>query len=123
MAHTKASASLIRKLDLRGGNASGGFVALIGYILGTHWGGMTARGYITIDSLSVTSDGFVTAYSNSIGHELFVGPVSEVRRNLANFIAVAGLTKTELDEFNRLYKKKVEDWQIRLGYTGGFIPR
>lgn len=87
--------------------------AMVGYVLGEKFTNPS------LGSISVTSDGFIIAYpvdeDGNMGHSEFLGSVADFRRNLGNLIAVAGLTKSEFDEFQKLYNKRVESWEWASG--------
>ena len=78
---------------------SGKMAAIVGYILGESWTEPE------IDALSVTSDGFVLTDVE------FFGEAADLDRNLLNLLVVAELTPAERAEFERLYRKRVDDWR------------
>jgi hypothetical protein len=78
---------------------SGKMAAIVAYILGESWTEPE------IDALSVTSDGFVLTDAE------FFGEAADLDRNLLNLLVVADLTPAERAEFERLYRKHVDDWR------------
>ena len=58
-----------------------------------------------IVALSVTSDGFVTTDAE------FLGEAADLDRNLLNLLVAAGLTNDERADFERRYRKRVDDWR------------
>jgi hypothetical protein len=78
---------------------SGKMAALVGYILDEAW---TEPAIV---ALSVTSDGFVTTDAE------FLGEAADLDRNLLNLLVAAGLTDDERADFERRYRKRVDDWR------------
>jgi hypothetical protein len=78
---------------------SGKMAAIVGYILGESWTEPE------IVALSVTSDGFVLTDAE------FFGEAADLDRNLLNLLVAAELTPEERAEFERLYRKRVDDWR------------
>jgi hypothetical protein len=81
---------------------SGRMAAIVAYILGESWTEPAIR------ALSVTSDGFVTT------DEEFLGEAADLDRNLLNLLIAADLTVDERAAFERLYRKRVDDWRPAL---------
>lgn len=118
----KASVELVRKLNPRRFTAmSAKMAAIVGAILGVKFTEPSLGG------ISITSDGFIQSteyYGGVMGRSVHLGDADNLRRNLANLVAAAELTKTELTEFNKLYKEHVDDWQLKSGYAKGFdVPK
>jgi hypothetical protein len=78
---------------------SGKMASIVGFILGESWSEPE------IAALSVTSDGFVTTESE------FFGEAADLDRNIMNLLVAAELTQAERAEFERLYRKRVDDWR------------
>jgi hypothetical protein len=78
---------------------SGKMAAIVGYILDEAW---TEPAIV---ALSVTSDGFVTTDAE------FLGEAADLDRNLLNLLVAAGLTNDERADFERRYRKRVDDWR------------
>ncbi len=78
---------------------SGKMAAIVGYILGESWTEPE------IVALSVTSDGFVLTDAE------FFGEAADLDRNLLNLLVAAELTPEERAMFERLYRKRVDDWR------------
>jgi hypothetical protein len=78
---------------------SGKMAAIVGYILGESWTEPE------IVALSVTSDGFVTTESE------FFGEAADLDRNILNLLVAADLNSGEREEFERLYRERVDDWR------------
>jgi hypothetical protein len=78
---------------------SGRTAANVGYVLDEAWT------QPAIVALSVTSDGFVTTDAE------FLGEAADLDRNLLNLLVAAGLTDDERADFERRYRKRVDDWR------------
>jgi hypothetical protein len=78
---------------------SGRMAAIVGYVLDEAWT------QPAIVALSVTSDGFVTTDAE------FLGEAADLDRNLLNLLVAAGLTDDERADFERRYRKRVDDWR------------
>jgi hypothetical protein len=90
-------------------NFSPKLVAIVGAIIGHDYGVRDGRGG-KLSSLSITSDGFVTASSTmSDGGGAFIGSAAELERNLAEYRTK--LTDADRAEFDRFYKVNVRDWR------------
>jgi hypothetical protein len=95
-----ASLTLAEKLHpARFTAMSGKMAAIVGFVLGESWTEPAMQ------SLSVTSDGFVTTESE------FLGEAADLDRNLLNLLVAAGLDEEERSEFERLYRERVDDWR------------
>ena len=75
--------------------------AIVGYVVGEEW---TTP---TINSLAITSDGFVVSMNN------FIGTASDLEQNVGRLLDMADLTDEELAEWEHLYQMKVTDWRQR----------
>jgi hypothetical protein len=86
--------------------------AIVGAIIGHDYGVRDSRGGL-LTGLSITSDGFVTAYSTaSDGGGAFLGTADDLDRNLADYrFTLAGENDEDAEEFDRLYKLNVHDWR------------
>jgi hypothetical protein len=86
--------------------------AIVGAIIGHDYGVRDSRGGL-LTGLSITSDGFVTAYSTaSDGGGAFLGTADDLVRNLADYrFTLAGENDEDAEEFDRLYKLNVHDWR------------
>jgi len=84
-------------------------VALVGAIIGHDYGVRDRKGGQLL-GLSVTSDGFVTAYSTaSDGGGAFIGPAADLDHNL--MVWSADLSPADAAEFWRLYAANVTDYR------------
>ena len=90
-------------------NFSPKLVAIVGAIIGHDYGARDGRGG-RLYSLSITSDGYVTAGSTaSDGGGAFIGSADALDRNLAEYRKE--LTAEDRAEFDRLYATRVTDWR------------
>jgi hypothetical protein len=97
---SRASLTLAEKLHPDRFTAmSGKMAAIVGFVLGEAWTEPA------IQSLSVTSDGFVTTESE------FLGEAADLDRNLLNLLVAAGLDDEERADFERRYRERVDDWR------------
>jgi len=88
-------------------------VAIVGAIIGHDYGVRDRKGG-RLTSLSITSDGFVTASSTaSDGGGAFIGSADDLDRNLEQFIMVLhnDVSDEDAEEFERVYKANVKDWR------------
>jgi hypothetical protein len=97
------------RINPRNFNFSPKLAAIVGAIIGHDYGVRDRRGgYLT--SLSITSDGFVIAFSTaSSGGGAFLCDAGELEGNLELF--KAELSPEDLAEFERLYAARVKDWR------------
>ena len=87
--------------------------AIVGAIIGHDYGVRDRKGG-RLSSLSITSDGYVTAHSTaSDGGGAFIGSADDLDRNLADYRFVLGSERSDEDaeEFDRLYAANVTDWR------------
>jgi hypothetical protein len=87
--------------------------AIVGAIIGHDYGVRDRKGG-RLTSLSITSDGFVTASSTaSDGGGAFIGSADDLDRNLEQFIMVLhnDVSDEDAEEFERVYKANVKDWR------------
>ena len=87
--------------------------AIVGAIIGHDYGVRDRKGG-RLTSLSITSDGFVTASSTaSDGGGAFIGSADDLDRNLEQFIMVLhnDVSDEDAEEFERLVKANVKDWR------------
>ena len=88
-------------------------VAIVGAIIGHDYGVRDRKGG-RLTSLSITSDGFVTASSTaSDGGGAFIGSADDLDRNLEQFVMVLhdDVSDEDAEEFERLVKANVKDWR------------
>lgn len=87
--------------------------AIVGAIIGHDYGVRDRKGG-QLTSLSITSDGFVTAHSTaSDGGGAFLGDAADLERNVEQFTLVLhdAASDEDAEEFERLYKANVTDWR------------
>ena len=80
---------------------SGKMAAIVAYVLGEHW---------TTPEIAelIISDGVVLAREDGdIGYNSFIGAVEDLKRNVSNLLAAAGLTEQERETWDLLYSLKV----------------
>ena len=88
-------------------------VAIVGAIIGHDYGVRDRKGG-RLTSLSITSDGFVTASSTaSDGGGAFIGSADDLDRNLEQFVMVLhdDVSDEDAEEFERIYKARVYDYR------------
>jgi len=87
--------------------------AIVGAIISHDYGVRDSRGG-RLTSLSITSDGYVTAHSTaSDGGGAFIGSADDLGRNLEQFVMVLhnDVSDEDAEEFERLYAANVKDWR------------
>jgi hypothetical protein len=87
--------------------------AIVGAIIGHDYGVRDRKGG-QLTSLSITSDGFVTAHSTaSDGGGAFLGSADDLDRNVEQFTLALhdAASDEDAEEFERLYKANVTDWR------------
>jgi hypothetical protein len=109
----KARKEFAEKINPRTLGFSPKMTAVVGAILGYDYGVRDRKGgYLT--GLCITSDGFVTASSTaSDGGGAFLGVVTDLDRNIEQFLFVLASERDEadVDTFKALYKANVTDWR------------
>ena len=106
---------LAERINPRNLGFSPKLTAIVGAILGHDYGVRDRKGGL-LSSLSITSDGYVTASSTaSDGGGAFIGDAQDLDRNLEQFVMVLHneVGDEEAEEFERLYKANVTDWRSR----------
>jgi hypothetical protein len=107
--NNETSTSFAERIDPNHFNFSPKLVAIVGAIIGHDYGARDGRGG-RLYSLSITSDGYVTAGSTaSDGGGAFIGSADDLDRNLAEYRKE--LTAEDRAEFDRLYATRVTDWR------------
>jgi len=87
--------------------------AIVGAIIGHDYGVRDSRGG-RLTSLSITSDGYVTAHSTaSEGGGAFLGSADDLERNVEEFSLNLhdAASDEDAEEFDRRYKANVRDWR------------
>ena len=97
------------RINPRQFNFSPKLTAIVGAIIGYDYGVRDRKGgHLT--SLSITSDGFVTAHSTaSDGGGAFIGSASDLDRNIELYLGE--LQPSDVVAFKALYKSCVSDWR------------
>lgn len=106
---------LAERINPRNLGFSPKMVAIVGAIIGHDYGVRDRKGG-RLTSLSITSDGFVTASSTaSDGGGAFIGSADDLDRNLEQFVMVLhdDVSDEDAEEFERRYKVNVTDWRSK----------
>ena len=104
---------LAERINPRNLGFSPKMVAIVGAIIGHDYGVRERKGG-RLTSLSITSDGWVTASSTaSDGGGAFIGTAEDLDRNLEQFVMVLhdDVSDEDAEEFERIYKANVKDWR------------
>jgi len=97
------------RIDPSNFNFSPKMAYIVGAIIGHDYGVRDRKGGLAT-SLSITSDGYVTAASTaSDGGGAFIGTATDLDRNLNEYRKE--LSEEDRAEFDRLYATRVNDWR------------